>query len=159
MAVPRGVLTVTWPEPVFGATDVVSVVAVAAVTPATVVLKAVRLFAISVSKSVPVTVTAVPGTATAGDNPVMVGPLTPAPTTNAEPLVADPAGAVTAIVPVVAPTGTVTVSVVVVAAEIVAVVPLNVTVSCDGVAENPVPAMVTVVPAGPLLGETEMMDT
>jgi hypothetical protein len=64
-----------------------------------------------------------------GVNEVIVGAGDPVVTVNEEALVADPAGAVTAIVPVVAPEGTVTTSFVVVALEIVAVVLLNVTVS------------------------------
>jgi hypothetical protein len=71
--------------------------------------------------------------------------------------VADPAGAVTAIDPVVAPAGTVVTICVAVDAVTVAFVPLNVTVFWPGVALNPVPAMVTGVPTGPLPGDTAMM--
>jgi hypothetical protein len=80
-------------------------------------------------------------------------------TVNEAALVADPPGAVTAIVPVVAPAGTVTVSCVAVAAETVAPVPWNVTVFWFAVVENPVPRIVTGVPIGPLAGVNAMRDT
>jgi hypothetical protein len=116
------------------------------------------LWLVTVSKFVPLTVSAVPDTAVPGVKLVMVGAFRDA-TVNAVALVSEPAGAVTPIVPVVAPEGTVTTSFVAVAVVTVAAVPLNVTVFDDGVAEKPVPLMVTVVATGPVPGENEMMDT
>jgi hypothetical protein len=64
-------------------------------------------------------------------------------------LVAEPAGAVTAIGPEVAPEGTVTTSWVGAAEVTVAVVPLKVTVFALGVSLNPIPEIVTVASTGP----------
>ena len=61
--------------------------------------------------------------------------------------------------PLVAPVGTVTTNCVGLALEIVAFVPLKDTVFWLGVAENPVPAIVTVVPTGPLAGENAIIET
>src|SRR5688572_20332461 len=102
--------------------------------------------------------TDVPTGPIAGENPVMDGAVLAA-TEKLFVLTAVPAGAVTAIVPLVDPVGTVTTSCVVDAVETVAAVPLNVTVFWLPVGENPVPEMVTVVPTGPDSGENEMMDT
>src|SRR5689334_18372471 len=126
-AVPSGVKTVIWPEPLFGGTATVSVVDVAVLRAASRSLNRVLSFARIGSKFVPVTVTALPATPTVGVNPVTVGaPF--APTVNVPELVAEPAGALMAIVPEVAPAGTVTTSWFAVALETVAAVPLNVTV-------------------------------
>jgi hypothetical protein len=78
---------------------------------------------------------------------------------NAVVLDADPAGAVTAIVPLVAPAGTVTTSCVAVALDTAAAVPLNVTVFWLVVVEKPVPETVTVALTGPDAGVNEMTDT
>jgi hypothetical protein len=90
---------------------------------------------------------------------VIVGEVLAAATVNVIELVADPAGAVTPIVPLVAPAGTVTTSFVGLALDTVAAVPLNVTASWLGVAENPVPKIATAVPVKPTPGENEMIDT
>ena len=72
-------------------------------------------------------VTLVPATPIVGVNPVIVG-APGVPTTNAVLLVADPAGEVTLIGPVVAPAGTEVTIRVAVAEVTVAATPLNVTV-------------------------------
>ena len=123
------------------------------------ILNVTRSFAAVVSKLVPLIVTEFPTTPIDGENDVMVGACDPVVTVNVALLVADPPGAVTWMVPVVAPLGTVATSFVVVAVEIVALVPLKATVSLLTVAEKPVPKMVTVVPTGPLVGVNVMMDT
>jgi hypothetical protein len=75
---------------------------------------------------------------------VIVGAIEPV-IVNADGLVAEPPGAVTAIEPVVAPVGTVVTICVAVDEVTVADVPLNVTVFWPGVALNPVPEIVTAV--------------
>jgi hypothetical protein len=134
-------------------------VAVADATDAITALNATRSLARLASKFVPVIVTAVPAGPLVGENDVIAGAADPVVTVNTEGLLADPPGAVTATVPVAAPEGTVTITFVVVALVAVAAVPLNVTASCDAVADKPVPAIVTVVPTGPLDGESEMIET
>jgi hypothetical protein len=89
-------------------------------------------------KLVPVTVSWVPGVATLALAELIVG-ARDAVTVNAAGLFADPPGAVTDTVPLVAPAGTVTTSSNVYAALMLAVVPLNVTVSWLAVVLNPVP--------------------
>ena len=126
-AVPRGVLTVLLPEPASDGTDVVREVEVAAVIVVAVILKLVRSFGGRGSKFVPLIVTDVPARPIAGVNPVIVGVRLA--TVNAVALVAEPPGAVTPMVPVVAPAGTVTINFDELALETVAAVPLNVTVS------------------------------
>jgi hypothetical protein len=116
------------------------------------------LFAVVVWKLVPEIVRLVPATPIVGVKDVMVGAGVAA-TANDDALESDPAGAVTEMSPVVAPLGTVTTSCVVDALETVAVVPLNVTVFDAGVAEKPVPLMVTVVPTGPVTGTNEITFT
>jgi hypothetical protein len=71
---------------------------------------------------------------------------------NGAEVVADPAGDVTPIGPVVALPGTTAASWVALAAEIVAGTPLKVTVFSVGVDEKPAPIMVTAVPMGPSAG-------
>ena len=111
------------------------------------------------SKFVPVTATAMPGVPIVGVKLVMVGaPLEPV-TVKGALLVADPAGAVTAMGPVVAPDGIVATSWVGLAEDTLAAVPLKVTVFWLGVGLNPVPKMVTVVPTGPLAGVKSMTET
>jgi len=73
-------------------------------------------------------VTVAPGTPLAGLKLVIVGAPVPFVTVNVLGLLAVPAGAVTLTVPVVAPFGTATISCEVVDEDIVAVVPLKVTV-------------------------------
>ena len=151
-ACPFGVDTVSRPDVPPPGTVGDNTVVVAVVIGACIRLKRSRLSVGWGSKFVPFTVTAVPGVPMVGAKPEIVGvPFVPA-TVNGVALVDEPPGAVTLIVPVVAPAGTVTVSWVVVAALTVASVPLKRTVFCAGVALNPMPAMVTVVPTGPCFG-------
>src|SRR6266508_2079979 len=151
-ACPFGVDTVSRPDVPPPGTVGDSTVVVAVVIGACFRLKRSRLSVGCASKFVPFTVTAVPGVPTAGVKPEIVGvPLVPV-IVNDVALVDDPPGAVTLIVPLVAPAGTLTVSSVAVAALTVARVPLKRTVFWAGVALNPMPAMVTVVPTGPCFG-------
>ena len=94
-----------------------------------IVLLNLRIFPDStVSKFVPLTVTAVPGVPIVGVKPVMVGaPITDV-TVNTSALVAEPPGAVTPITPVVALAGTVVTIWVVVDEVTLADTPLKVTV-------------------------------
>ena len=110
------------------------------------------LAAVAVSYFVPVIVSDVPVTPIDGANEVIVGAVEP--TVKVVGLVALPDGAVTEIVPVVAVPGTVATISVVVDDTTVATTPLNLTVFWAGVALKPVPSIATVVPAGPLSGET-----
>jgi len=159
-AVPVGVVTEMRPDPVAVGTLVDMAVGVAEVTTAYPGVLNLTLSLVGVgSKFVPVMLTGVPLTAIVGVNPVMVGiPLTPV-TVKGLLLLADPAGAVTAIVPVVAPAGTVTTSCVAVAALTVAAVPLNVTVFWPAVGLKPVPEIVTILPTAPLPGLKPVMET
>jgi spore coat protein U-like protein len=93
------------------------------------------------AKFAPETVTTVdPGSATAGETPLMVGACGVATSVKGVELDALPFGDVTVTLPVAAPAGTITVSCVVVAAVTVPVdPPVNVTVSWLGVALNFVP--------------------
>ena len=127
-AVPPGVTTVSRPEVPVPGTVVPRLVAVAVPTTARSTLNVSRLLVATVSKLVPVTVTEVPTWPTDGVKPVIAGAPELAVTVKGLALVADPAGAVTAISPVVAAAGTVTCSWVDVAAVTDAAVPLNVTV-------------------------------
>ena len=121
-------------------------------------LKSVRSFAMAVSKFVPLIVTAVPAKPIAGENPVIDGAFEEV-TWNEPLLVALPAGAVTLIVPEVAPPGTDTTNWVIVADVTVADVPLKLTVFWLGTVLKEVPFMVTVVPTGPLVGTNPMIET
>src|SRR5258708_3226106 len=109
-------------------------------------------FARALSKFVPVIEIAVPAVPMLGAKDVIVGVPLAVPIVKVAALVGVPAGAVTLIGPVVAPVGTVAVIWVVVAVRTVAVVPLNLTVSWDDVALNPVPLIVTVRPEAPVFG-------
>jgi hypothetical protein len=142
----------------FDGTVADSVVDVPLDTPAYPTLNRVRSFGSTVSKFVPVIETAAPGSADAGENDVIVGARLPVSTVNTDPLVTDPAGDVTAIVPVVAPDGTVTTSSLAVALEILAAVPWKLTVLEPGVDENPVPLIRTVAPTAPFPGENAMIE-
>src|SRR5580765_5756867 len=113
-AVPAGVAIVMGPDPVTAGIVVPRDVVVTDETAASVALIFTRSCAAVVSKFVPVTVTAVPATPIDGVKLVIVGAPTVA-TTKVAALVAEPPGAVTPIVPVVAPLGTVTTSCVAVA--------------------------------------------
>src|SRR5262249_8795547 len=73
-------------------------------------------------------------------------------TVNGALLAAEPAGLVTTIGPVVAPGGTVATSSVGLADEMVAAVPLKVTVFAPSVGSNPGPKILTTVPAEPAVG-------
>jgi len=148
--VPPGVPTVIRPEPVTVGTAVVRLVVVAADALAPPRLNVRRSLAGSVSKFVPLTVTLAPATPTVGVKDAIVGAPVTAPTVNALALVAEPPGAMRWMVPVVAPAGTVATSCVAVA---------DVTASWLVVVEKPVPAMVTVAPTAPPLGENVMIET
>src|SRR5580765_471903 len=100
-------------------------------------------------KFVPVTVTDVPTGPLFGDSVVNVGGGF---TVKLRPLLASPP-TVTTTLPVVAPAGTGTTMLVAVQLVGVAVVPLNLTVLVPCVAPKVVPAIVTAVPAGPVVGD------
>src|SRR5262245_9495928 len=118
-----------------------------------------RLFVGVGSKLLPVIEMDVPGVPIVGVKLAMPGAPVEVVTVKGAPLVADPAGEVTEITPVVAPGGTVATSSVRLADETVAAVPLNVTELAPGVASNPVPKMVTTVPTGPAVGLKSMIET
>jgi hypothetical protein len=151
-AVPNGVSTVTRPPIDASGTAVVSVVAVEAPTSAGLMFSVARLSAGVVWKLVPVSVNGVPVTPTVGVKPAMVGAPLSARTVNGAEVVADPAGDVTPIGPLVALPGTPATSWVALAAEIVAGTPLKVTVFWLIVDEKPATVMVTAVPIGPSAG-------
>src|SRR5262249_23893341 len=127
VALPAGVETEIWPDVPPVGTVAPMLVAVALLTCAKVLLKATRLFAVAVSKFVPLIVTPVPAGPMFGVKPVIVG-AAEAVTVNDVLLVARPNGVLTVIGPVVAPAGTLVTICVGVAAVTVAVVPLNMTV-------------------------------
>jgi hypothetical protein len=157
---PLGVLKTSRPEVAPLGTDVDRLVVVAEETSVDWILNFSLSFAETVSKFVPLTDTEVPGVPMLGLILEIVG--WPAPevvTVKLELLVADPAGVVTLTVPVVAPEGTETTREVTVALVTVAVVPLNFTVSCEGVVLNAVPYIVTVLPTLPLFGLSVMTDS
>src|SRR5262245_58250456 len=111
------------------------------------------------SKLVPAIETAVPGVAIVGVKLVMAGAPLEVVTVNGALLAAEPARLVTTIAPVVAPGGTVATSSVGLAVEMLAAVPLKVTVFGPGVGSNPVPKIVTTVPAEPAAGLKSMRET
>jgi hypothetical protein len=111
---------------------------VAEVTVAIEVLRVVRS-SLAISKLEPAIVIAVPGTASDGVKLEIDGDPSDDAIVKAEALVAVPAGAVTLMVPVVAPLGTVTVNWVAVAETTVADVPLKETVLSELVVLNAVP--------------------
>src|SRR5437667_453379 len=104
-------------------------------------------------KPVPAIVTAVATAPLVGDRLVIVGGTV---TVNDTPLLASPP-TVTTTLPVAAPDGTGTTMLVADQLVGVAVVPLNVTVLVPCVAPNPVPAIVTAVATGPLVGDAPVM--
>jgi hypothetical protein len=136
---PEGAVTVICEEVAAVGTVAPILVAVEEETKASVRLNRTALFAGVIEKFVPLTVTAVPGVPIVGLNPVIVGAEDAAVTVKDAVLVAEPPGAITWIVPVVAPLGTLVVICVEVEAVTVAVTPLNLTVFWLGVALNPVP--------------------
>ena len=104
------------------------------------------------SKLAPLMVTWLPCAAIRGVNESIRGFADDDVTVNEFVVVTVPAGDVAIIGPVVAPEGTVTTRLVADAETIVAVVPLNLTVSCEGVALKFEPEIVTCVPTGPDVG-------
>jgi hypothetical protein len=156
---PSGVETLMGPDVAPVGTRAVSVVAVAELVVARVVLKASLSRAGFVSKLAPVIVTSVPGGPTCGVNPLIVGEAVDAVTVKGWPVVAVPAGAVTLMGPVLAVAGTVTTSWVVDAEDTAAATLLNVTVFWVVTALNPVPEIVTVAPTGPPFGVKSMIET
>jgi hypothetical protein len=141
-------VTVIFPVNAPEGTVVVREVEVAALTTATVPLKATTLLAGVVLKLVPVIVTVAPTAPLAGlkDVKVGVGRTVKLDPVNVIPLT------VTEMFPVVAPAGTVVVNVVVVAALTTAAVPLKNTALFAGVVLKLVPVIVTVAPTAPLPG-------
>jgi hypothetical protein len=111
------------------------------------------------SKLLPVIETSVPGVAIIGAKPAMEGTPFEVVTVKGALLTADPAEEVIVITPVVAPGGTVATRPFGLADEIAAAVPLKVTVFPPGVASNPVPKIVTTVPAVPAEGLKSMIET
>ena len=109
-----------------GGTVAVREVAVAAVMGASIVFTRRALEPAAVSNFVPVTVNDEPGMPIAGEKEAIVGDVLP--TEKVAALVVVPAGAVTEIVPLVAPVGTAATIKVVVEEVTCAVVPLNLTV-------------------------------
>jgi hypothetical protein len=160
VTVPPGVVSLIFPEPTALGTVAVRLVGVAA---GTVAKRKVLNWTLSLvgagSKFVPVMVMDVPMGPMVGLRLVMVGAPLFADTTKLVLLVADPAGAVTLIGPVVAPVGTLVTMEVTVDEVTVAVTPLNVTVFWLGVALKPVPVSVTTVLTEPLPGVKSMMRT
>ena len=109
VTVPYGVVTLIRPEPVLPGTVPVRDVEVPLVSWAYATLNRVRSLGSRVSKLVPVMVTDVPAKPVVGEKLVIVG-VRLVVTTKGDELDAEPAGDVTATVPVVAPVGTVTTS-------------------------------------------------
>ena len=144
-------VTEIFPDPATGVV-VARLAALDELTAELTILNVALLFDATVSKFVPVIVTGVPGVAIAGLNPEIAGAPFGGDTINEVLLVAEPAGEVTLIVPVVAPAGTVVMICVAVEEVTAAAAPLKVTVFWLGVALNPVPEMVTNVPAAPPFG-------
>src|SRR5713101_21033 len=150
-AFPADVATEIRPDVAVSGTVVEMLVEVAEVTVAKALLNLVLSFA-ATSKFVPEIVVAVPGVPIVGVNPEIVGaPLAfEAVTVKEVELVAVPFGVVIAIGPVVDPVDTVARICVAVAEVTVAFVPLKLTVFRFGLALNPVPLIVTLVPMAPL---------
>jgi hypothetical protein len=154
--VPPGVATVTFPDPAACGTVTVRLVLVAALTWARVRPNETLSSAAVAEKPVPVMVTVVPGSPIAGLIAVIVGTCVPARTEKVCALVAVVEPTVTATAPEFTPDGTVTTRRVADAEVTAAAAPLNVTVSADAVAENPVPLTVTLAPTAALLGSTAL---
>jgi hypothetical protein len=137
VAFPSGVTIEIRPDVPVGAAAV-RLVPLAAVSRASVPLKLTLVFATAVSKFVPEIVTAVSAPPHTGVKPVIVGCFEAA-RVNVLELVPVPPGAVTLIVPVVAPAGTVTTSLLRLTELTVASIPLNLTTFSAGVEPNAVP--------------------
>jgi hypothetical protein len=152
VAFPNGVVTEIRPDPVPDGTLVAIDVVVAELTMDWVMLNFNLLLAGAGSKLLPAMATAVPAVPIVGVNPVMVGAPVEPTTVKAVLLVAEPAGVVTVMGPVVAPAGTLVTIFVAVAEDTGATTPLNLAVFWLAVVENPVPWMVTGVPTAPLSG-------
>ena len=120
------------------------VVLVDELTIARLVLKTTLFLIATGLKFVPVIVTGVLAVPIVGVNPVIVGAPVELVTVKISAVVADPAGDVTAIGPVVAPEGTATTSWLALAEVMVAAMPLKLTVFWLAVVLNPVPKIVTV---------------
>ncbi|HEY1912341.1 MAG TPA: hypothetical protein VGG73_15565 [Vicinamibacterales bacterium] len=118
-------------------------------------LKVTVLVPLLLPKPLPLIVTDVPIRARVGDSDVIFGAAAAA-TVNVTPLLATPL-AVTITAPVVAPEGTFATMLVVDQLVGVAVVPLNLTVLVPCVVPKFVPAIVTVVPIAPLVGDKEVI--
>jgi hypothetical protein len=146
--VPVGVFNEICPDVAAVGTLVEMLIEVAEVTLAGTILIFALSFAGVRSKFVPLMVNAVPEVPIGGVKPVITGAVD-AVTVKLVVLVADPFGAVIAIGPLVAPEGTATAICVGDADDIVALVPLNLTVSWLAVLLKPVPLTVTVAPTAP----------
>jgi hypothetical protein len=151
VAVPPAVVTLIVPLVALAGT--VAVICVSELTVKLVALVALNFTALAPVKAVPVIVTLAPTPPLVGEKLVIEGATTV--TVNEDALVAVPPAVVTLIVPVVAPTGTAAVICVEeLTVKLLALVPLNFT------ADAPVkfaPAMVTLVPTVPLVGEKLLM--
>ena len=154
VARPAMVVALIFPEAALAGTVKVREVVLATVVLACVPLRLVRVASTTVSKFVPVTVTAVPAGPIFGVKSVIVGANRPAleVTANVSRLVAVAVPTVTEIGPVVAPVGTVVTILFAVAHKTVATVVLNFTVLAAGVVLKPEPEMVTFICAGPEVG-------
>jgi hypothetical protein len=158
VALPFAVATVIGPDVAFDGTGTAMLVAVAVDGFPRIPFAATKLFTAVVEKLVPVIVTDVPTAAILAERPEIVGAGSAA-TVNVVEVVAVPFGVVIEIVPVVAPAGTTATTWVFDASTTVAVVPLNFTVSCAGVALNAVPSSQTLLPTGPTVGENPCVVT
>jgi hypothetical protein len=138
IAFPNGVDNEMRPEVARGGTLVFRFELVALATGESVLLNLSASLMVDVWKFVPETDTGVPGLPILGVNPVIVGP-PEAPTVNGWLLDVEPAGVITLIGPVVAPTGTAVTISVADADCIVALTPLNSTLSFVAVTLNPLP--------------------
>ena len=139
MALPKAVVTEIRPDPVAVGTVVAMVVAVEELTAAWVILNLTSLPAGTVSKFVPVMVTAVPAVPMVGVKFVIVGAPVEAVTVKAVPLAAELVSVMTLIGPVVAPEGTAVRISVPVAEVTVARIPLKMTMFSLAVLLKPVP--------------------
>jgi hypothetical protein len=149
---PAGVATSIFPEPVPEGTANESDVVVTADVGGALWLSLAVVAPATGLKLVPLTNTTVPAPPDAGVKLAIVGAPAAA-TMKSCALAAVLPATVTATFPVLAPAGTITVSAVMDAATTGAATPLNATRLIAAVALNPVPVIVTVVPAGPPAGE------
>jgi hypothetical protein len=147
--VPVGIFNEICPDVAAVGTLVEMLVAVAELTRVERRFNLVLSFAAVGSKFAPLMVMTVPAVPIDGVKPVITGAVE-AVTVKLVVLVAEPFGAVTVIGPLVAPEGTATAICVGEADDIVALVPLNLTVSWLAVLLKPVPLIVTIVPTAPV---------